>query len=292
MRLYQPSEVSFGKTEIICRQTRLLTTVMYLFFVSVLVGSPVLWRHVGAPWIAWGGIAALAVLVAPSILFGTIPALWRRSNWLLAVQPDGLWVNLRTYGNDHFAEGQTVVWFDLAEISAARTHVERCTTPSGGEPGGTTQRRTTHLQLELAHADTEQLQDALSVERKRKPAARTVLGFIPISNKLCHYPVTLPEPNVVRIAWRGSTDHVVPSINYLLQETTMRQKSAEAVADQFGDWRTMDDAAFDVLVRHLVASGDRITATNLLKGRLGITYTAAHEQVEGIEKAVNAKQPG
>jgi hypothetical protein len=289
MKLHCPSQVSLAQAEIICREARVRGTLLCVFFFCVCDGAALFWRYMDAHWVIWGGIAAITLLLAPDFLFRCIPALWRKSNWLLAIQPDGLWVNMRVCCNDHLPEGQTIVWFDLAEISAARAYVEGYTTPSMDAGPSTTRWKTTHLQLELMHTDTQSLQEAISAERQRKPPKRAVLGFIHISSKISHYPITLPQPNVLRIQWRGSKDHVVPSLKYVLHETSLRKKAMVGAAKQFDNWKTMDMVAFDELVRRLVTSGNIITASKLLTGRLGITITEAHRQVESIENALNVK---
>ena len=82
---------------------------------------------------------------------------------------------------------------------------------------------------------------------------------------------------------------MIPSINSVLQETSLRTKTGEAVQDQFDDWKTMNMVSFNELTTRLVDSGDRITANRLLRDRLGITCTEAEARVKSIDKGLEVE---
>ncbi len=233
-------------------------------------------------------IGFFSLLFIPSLLTD-IPALWRESNWILVVQPDGLWVNIRSCFNSHLPAGRTAVWIDIAEIVSLRKYVETHSTP-GTSRGETTFEKTIHLQVELAHSDTEQLREALQSEHELEQAKRKVLGFISVSSKTLDYPVTLPHSNEVRIKWRGRT-HVVPSIDSVLREVTLRGRAGKTVKDEVGDWQTLDDAALDELVRTLLASGDRISAAKLLVARRGLSLSEAMQHVNHVDTGSELVNP-
>jgi hypothetical protein len=283
MKLVQPAEVKLGEVKVLCRQSRLVNTLRYMSFIVILL-LPLLWWYLGAPRYIWIPLGVLAIIFTPMLL-AQIFALWRASNWILVVQPDGLWLNIRVCSNDHLPEGRTVAWIDRAEIAGMGKYVATYTTPGSGETSSTTHWKTTSLQIELNHADTRELDDALLAEQNIKMPSRKVIGFIRRTpGKTGSYPVTLPQPNVIRIKWRSSKDFVSPSIKAVLTEMGLREKIDGGMKDEFGDWRTMDEGRFDELVRNLSASGDTFSAAELLVARRGLSLTEAMGYMDHLGK--------
>src|SRR5437868_14972350 len=92
-----PSVREMGEVAgVCCRQSRLRGVLGALAFTAILIGAAFLTRHFGAPWFMWGAFAVLAVLVVPAA-FRDVLARFRPTNWVLRVDAEGLWINLRSY---------------------------------------------------------------------------------------------------------------------------------------------------------------------------------------------------
>src|SRR5947209_5637537 len=93
MKLHSPEGLGQGPG-LWCRQSRLRGAVGGLLACALLVGMPLLVRHLGAPRFMWVVCAVIAAVSVP-IFLRDILAKFRPTNWVLWVRPDGLWVNLR-----------------------------------------------------------------------------------------------------------------------------------------------------------------------------------------------------
>lgn len=284
MKLCSPREMT-PRAGICCRQSPLRGTVGGLVLCAAVLGAALLWRHLGAPWLIWGGCALLAAVVVPAVLADML-AKWRASNWLLWVSPDGLWINLRSYQNPHLPEAATLLHLPYAEVACAQRHIETWTTPS--TPSGTT---STHwqresLDLHLAPAATEQIASALAEERSRKAPARVVAGGVRIARKGLQQAVTVPRAGTVRLAWRGAGHDVAPPLQRVLDELGIHVALAEPARTDRPDWQQLSDAELDDLVAQMVRSGDRLEATQLLVRRRGCSTTEAHRLVEELDRTV------
>lgn len=281
MKLYTSSETPLVGATLVCRQGRLAGTIGCLVMAAIFGGAPVFWHAVGAPWFLWVPFALLAVLLVP-MLVGDIFARWRSSNWLLAIRPDGVWIHFRSYQDRAEPEALTVVHFSYAEIAAVRQHVQTFSVPRGDRVHFT-QHKLKCLDLCLAQGDTEELRTALSANLNRAPHERVYLGGLRVSTRASHFPVSLPTPDVVRLAWRGGQGHwAAPSLKRVLAELEQRVAVNEPVRHDRSDWDQLSDAELDEQILLLVESGDRLDAIQLLVQRRGYTTTAAHRFVDEL----------
>ena len=280
MKLHLLDEVTPNASGLVCRQSRFAGILATIVFVGILVGAPIFWWNVQAPWIVWGGCGLLAILVVP-ILLGDLVAKFRPTNWLVWIQPDGMWINFRSYQDDGPTDVRTVLQLDYSEIAEARRHVETFSTPDS--EGGSTRDKLQSLELQLTHDKTDELQAALSEDRRRTPTERVYLRFIRASSRPCHFAVSLPASDRLRIAWRGGKGSwVAPSLATVLRELDRHVRIAEPSRLDRPDWRQLNDEDFDALVLDLVHAGARLDATKLLVERRGYTTTEAHQFVKEL----------
>ncbi|HJT32227.1 MAG TPA: hypothetical protein VJ783_09300, partial [Pirellulales bacterium] len=80
-----------------CRQSRLAGVVRFMVFSGILAIPIVCGWYFHLPWLLWLGAAA-AIVLLPLLLLD-LAAMFRATNWLLYIGPDGLWLNLRSYGD-------------------------------------------------------------------------------------------------------------------------------------------------------------------------------------------------
>ena len=131
------------------------------------------------------------------------------------------------------------------------------------------------LELRLASGDTREITQALANER-----------CLPAGLKSLHQAVTVPAPGVVRIAWRGHGNDVVPGLGRVLDELGPYLKLADPTRTDRPLWYRLSEAELDELLAQLVRSGDRMEANDLLIRRRGCSATEAHKLVEDLNARV------
>jgi len=225
VKIDYPSAIPFSQASLVCRQNRLGGTIGGLVMVIVLAGAGPLWRYLEAPSIVWGACVLLALLVAPMIA-GNIRSLYRPENWTLVIEPAGVWVHLRSPYNWHFPEAPTALFLQRSEIASVRSYRSR--SPERVGVSRTAKAHTTALEIELAQDATEELVETLCNERQTKAPERKVLLGITVRSKSKHYPVTLPETNVLRIDWRsGRGDNVTPALSRVIAMLDVPSQASE-----------------------------------------------------------------
>jgi hypothetical protein len=254
-----------------CRQSSLRGLVGSLVPCAILIGFVFLTRHGGVPWFVWGGCAVLAAFLVPWLLADAL-AKFRSKNWLLRIGPDGLWINLRCYQNHHLPEAPTVLHLRYEEIASAHRHLETWSTPSEPSSNAGTRWNQESLELSLVSGETREIAKALADERGRRAAI-----------KGNHQAVTVPAVGVVRLAWRGNGDDVVPPLTRVLDELSRRVKVDEPTRTDHAYWLQLSEAELNELVAQLIRSGDDLAATQLLIRRRGCSATEAHKVV--VEQA-------
>jgi hypothetical protein len=251
-----------------CRQAPLRGLVGSLIFCGILIGIVLLLWQQEFPWFVWGGFAVLAALLAPWILADAL-AKFRSTNWLLRIGPDGLSINLRSYQNRHLPGNATVVHLSYEEITSAHRHLETWSTPSHPSSDAGTHWKQESLELSLVSGDTREIATALANERGRRAAIKGP-----------HQAVTVPTAGVVRVAWRGHGNDVVPPLTRVLDALSRRVKVGETTRTDRAHWLKLSEAELDELVAQLVRSGDDLEAAQLLKRRRGLSATEAHKIVK------------
>jgi hypothetical protein len=251
-----------------CRQSPVRGLVASLIFCAVLIGLVVLLWQQGFPWLVWGWCAVWVALLVPWILYDAL-AKFRSTNWLLWLGPDGLWINLRSYQNRHFPEAATVLHLAYEEIASAHRHLETWSTPSEPSSNVGTHWKQESLELSLVSGETREIAKALADERGRRGGIKGM-----------HQAVTVPAAGVVRIAWRGHGNDVVPPLARVLDELSLHVKVDEPTRTDRAHWLKLSEAELDELIAQLVRSGDDLEASALLKRRRGCSATEARKYVE------------
>lgn len=291
MKLHGATEVSLNSSGLLCRQSRLWGLVGTVLICAFLAAFPLLWWQLGAPWPVWGGCTLLAMVTIPLLIHDLLLRL-RSSSWLLWIRTDGLWIRFRSYQDDSADDGTAAVaQLDYTEIRRIQPLVEIYSTPSGD--GQSSVRHREEALLILLNSAGSILNDALAIERSRQPSKRTVLGFVRVASKASHFPVTMPSPNVIRLAWRGGHGHqLAPPLGRAVDELRKFTETAELVRRTRPSWSDMDDSQLQELIRHLVETGARIDAIRLLVRRKNYTTTEAHKHTEELARQSANVLPG
>ena len=123
MQIHPASDVIPDGRGFIARQSRFQGVVAAVVMTGILGGIPVVTWYFGAHWLLWTISGGIALLIVPLIV-SDAAARFRRTNWLLWLDPDGLWINLRSYQTGHDGDPPTVVRLRYDEIASAAQRVE------------------------------------------------------------------------------------------------------------------------------------------------------------------------
>ncbi len=227
----------------------------------------------GMPW--WGWVLAspigLVGLVIWVVVLGAswqaVGACFRRSNWVMRVAFEGLYLQFRSYLNHHFPEeGPTVVHLPWGDIAAVQRTVHR--TLSVGNRGRSEMKMASYLDLHLTHTDTEPLRQAVAQEAARKPPKKGRT-----SSRFHHVPVQVPEPGVVRVEWRGRG-----MIKALQNRVPIRPRRRTGCG--CGDSPGGDDV--DGQIIDLIEQGRRMAAIRTVRHRYRMSLTEARDFVDDL----------
>jgi hypothetical protein len=278
MKLLRPNELKLSPEGPIFRQSRFAGTLQGVGLCAVFLAAGPVWWLLGAPWFIWAACLAVGIFVA-LLLPRSVIALYRKSNWVLAVHGKAVWINLRSPFNHHLPDGQTVVRLETSDIENVSIYSQKYSTPNSD--GGSTSWAMKSLRFKLTHTDTQGLTEALEQERLRQP----VPGRFGGSGMTLHYPVSVPEPGLILVAWRGSTmnDHVTPSAG---RATEMLAAKGLPVGEptllRRRDWAELQGAELDSRVKEMALAGKAIEAVELLRLRRGLGLAEAKRRVEDL----------
>jgi hypothetical protein len=279
MKLLSLNEAAIQGSGRIYRQGRFMALISTLILGGSFGGAPILWWYLGAPWPVWAICAAVAMFVVPLVL-SDLAAKFRRTNWLLWVRPNGVWINLRSYQDQSPGDHPNVLALDYVDITRVRKHTERFTTP--GSDHRSMHYSVHSLEIELRNDNTEAVALAIAENRRRQQPQRRYLGM-GVTSRPCHFPVTVQQPRCIRIAWRGGIGNwVAPSLRHVLRELALYTRVAEPEVQRRADWSNLSDAELDDMIFKLVQNGNSLDAVNLLVIRRGYTRTAARQFVDGL----------
>jgi hypothetical protein len=287
MKLHRLCDVVPDSSGIVCRQStwRSIASAVGLSLVLIIPSTFLWWANTHLVWATI--LTAIAVAIIPSMI-GDVRRTLRPTNWLAWIRFDSLWINARTYQDQSPTDQLCVVQLEYREIAEVGQHTDRYNTPARNSQHNSVQHKLTSLDIRLNPVDTSQLEAMLTAVRHRPQPVRTYLGFIKSTSQPTNFPVSLAEPDLIRIAWRGGTGFLAaPSLSRVLAELTPWVKVGEPTRRDEQDWRELSDAEVSDLVLRLVKAGDRMSANDLLMRRRGLNVTQATEFVAGLERPVD-----
>jgi hypothetical protein len=229
----------------------------------------------GVPLLAgpWGFLAwpvGLLMLCAVVPIAAGVRRGFRPGHWAVRLRPSGIALRLRSYLNDDLPAGDpTVCWIPVGEIHSVRRGRTQRVVPG--------QRRDQllveqHLDIQLAHAATQALAEALTRERQAPRRGR--------AHHQVH-PVRLVRPDVVRVTWRDPRIALQPGLDGAM-EFLLRYVRVEEPLASAQDWRELSDEGVDELVLELASMGSRLEAVKLLHVRRGMELAHAREFVDQL----------
>lgn len=276
MQLLRLAEVPLNQRDRVFYYSRLRSVAGAMVLAAVATAALVFARQTGL-WLAYyvAAVAAICLLLYQKL----VTARFRPSNWLLRMTDHGLFVQFRSYLNNHFPEQDaTVLFLPYSEIRSARLLKERQELPDRENRNRlTTTRKRRLLEIELAGHST-QFAEALGKERERVFAKSPPRDDKP-STRYQHFPVQLAASTLLRIEWG-----VVPDAQRFLDEIT-RHTLVRPAEDSFKDLVRLDglsSAEQEARLLELVESGDMIDAVAMARKLYSYDLKTAKDFVEGL----------
>lgn len=287
MKLVATGEERLDWAAIMCRQSPTMQLVGSLILSGLFGGAPVLWWWLDAPVWVTGMCGLVALLVIPICLNEAVSAL-KKTNWLMCIQADGIWLNLRSFRNRKFAPALTSVhfpWNDLKSAAAA----DGLTRISLGAANDT---RVSYLEIQLAdHVAESELRDAIAEETKRRSLPSKFAG-VESRGRAQHVPVRLTDERRLQIAWRSPMDSITPGLGTVLQELSRELEIdvepapqgfviSHSPVDERDDVES-ETAAPEEQVRMLITQGKTLQAIQLYRQQTGCGLKDAKDAVDRL----------
>ncbi len=227
--------------------------------------------------------AIFAVVIASSCGLGALmyAAMLRASlgsgNWLMRYSPDGVLINLRSFQNAHLPdEDPTVVWISTSEIASIQKRTVTHLAPRQAKGSKRETRKTNvFVDLRIRGADTGPLNEAIETEKQRSPAGRGV------KSRANHTAVWVPEPGLVRIAWRGAAGWLTPSAEGAIEAFGPFVSVLEPVSLEH-DYRKLEAGELDDHIVELVLAGETLSAATIARLRYGMGLTEARRFIADL----------
>ncbi len=282
MKTHPGCDVAPDGSGLVCRETRLGGLILAMIVSAAFLG-PTIFFWIRGIWFFFV-VLGLASLVIVPMLIGDVRLRFRQTNWTLWAPPGKLLVNLRSYQDRSAMEMPSVVELADHEVAEIRRHEHRYSTSSG--QGRTTFTKLVSLDIVLRTPDDGTLAKLIADRRATPQPWQKLAGMRSRSNVTLHS-VTLPAPDVLRIAWTGGRNHAItPGVNRVLRELETRIHVGEPVLKVEGSGDKLRDADIDDRILSLVQAGNRIDAIKILRLERGYSLVEAKQFVDELaEKA-------
>lgn len=279
MQLYTPDQIPATIQGRVYRQSRFVALAGITVLIAFLAGVPTFFLLTMRPslWISFPAMSAISLIAL--WLVGVALKAFRATNWLLRIAPDGLWINLRSYRNDNFAPAATALLVPYAEIVSVGESAIRRSEQSGGKTTVWTDR---YLEVRLAAAVPAEVAQQISEERRRTAPKKYLGGLVTSESRYLHVPVSLRSDNVLRLAWRGRCDFIVPSLKNALAALSAECQVEDAPAKDLANTKQLSDDEIDHLIIECVETGDTFGAIKLLRDKRGYSLKQAKDFVDEL----------
>lgn len=276
MRFHASGYDPAPRATLVCRYQRWgLLVILAVFW-----GAAVAWWRLEAPALVTYGVAGLAALI-------TFPVLrtWRKrgrcDNWALAIDPSGVWLNLRDSEYHDAERGETIVHLPYREIRSVRRTIERYTLPH--RKNDSTKHREDYLEIQLARPEAPQIAERIAAEQQREaPPHKSFGGMVTTRIPRTVATIRTTGDDKVLILYSSRTHRLSPRLSRILAalERYVPIEGDEQSSPE--SWKTLDDAQLDDRLRALVSQGRLIDAMKLARASKKLSLTEARELVNSI----------
>ena len=279
MQLYFPDQIPGTIQGRVCRHSRLMAVVGVALMFLFLAAMPtfLIWKIKPSIWIS--GPALLFAGLILKWLAGVAIKACRSTNWLMRIAPNGLWINLRSYLNRDFAPATTVLFVPYSDIASVRQYTVKRTERNHGGVTAWTDR---YLEVRLNDPAPDEVAAEISEERRRHKPGKHLGGLVTSRSRNHHVPISMPEDDVLRLAWLTRFDFIIPSLKKVLRELAGRCTIEDHAVNNVANVQQLTGEEVDRLILECVETGDRFGAMNLLRDKRGYSTTDAKKFVDEL----------
>jgi hypothetical protein len=279
MQLLRPADVPMHAAAGVYRYSRLRAVMGMLAALGAASGAALFaWIASAPPLYGIAGLIALGMWFAKR----AVRARFAPSNWLVRMTHDGIYVQLRSYLNQHLpAQDRSVVFIPFGEIRALMLGSERRLIASSSSPrhrGNVKVERRRLVVLDLA-ADASALACALAEELTRKaPREPRWYGSSAVFHR--HHPARMAAPDRLEIEW-----NVVP-VATQFRDALLRAAPHVASAQEpvrtisYLDVDGLDREEQEKRLRELIETGDALAAIRIVRQIHGCDLAEARRRVD------------
>ena len=228
-------------------------------------------------------LTALLAVVITGPMFGSWRLRGTAANWVVAVTPQELWLNLRDCEFQDAAAAETIVAIRLDELeSAGRVDHRYILTDFDGDEA---RRKDVHLELVLKEPQAMLLEKLLVEDQRLKPPATKYLGgIVKVSTNRQHAPVSVEDAHRIRIKFTSGNYGLTPGIKQTLEVLRPLVTVAERQALSTGSAKELSEPEYDALLVKYVRAGQVFDATRLVCARTGKSLTDGRRFVAELEE--------
>jgi hypothetical protein len=190
-----------------------------------------------------------------------------------------LWINLRSYQNRDFAPAATVLFVPYQEIASVSEQTVKRSERTGSNNMVWTDR---YLDIRLVDPAPTEVPAEIAEERSRVVPGVHLGGLVTSRSRNNHVPVSLPADRVLRLAWRGRFDFVVPSLKIALRDLAAECTVEESLVTDATNAESLTSDEVDARIVECVENGDTIGAVKLLRERRGFSLDDSKKFVDEL----------
>lgn len=280
MRFHTSGYDPAPRSTLVCRYQRWgLLVILATFW-----GAAVAWWYLEAPALVTYGVAALAALITFPIL-RTWHKRGRRDNWALAIDPSGVWLNLRDCEYHRAERGETIVHIPYHEIRSVRRTIERYTLPD--QKNDSTKHREDYLEIQLARPEAPRIAERVAAEQRREaPPRKSFGGLVTTRIPRTASAIRTAGDDMVRILYSSRTHRLSPRMSRTLTALERYVPIECDVQLSSTSWKSLNETELHDRLRALVAQGRLIDATKLARASKGVSLSEAREFVNSLAAPV------
>ena len=207
MKILNTEDYSPGAGAVVFRQGRFATALGSLIMIVIFGGIPLIYIEFELPKIFLWMMLFLNLILIPLFLT-TLVAVFRQSNWVMAIEQDSLWINLRSYTAYKYYPAQTVVRVEFSEIESVAPYKTEPIQLTRGEDETLQGRVEKSLLINFNHDMTTELKEAVQEENNRREEKKILFGLGTSRTKIGHNHAHIKSDRLLKITWKGFNNSI------------------------------------------------------------------------------------
>jgi hypothetical protein len=265
MQLRHDSDIFFSGGELTFRQSRLIAVIGCVVLSVLFAGAGPLWYYLEAPWFVVIMCGLTALLVVPYFISNAV-ATCRATNWLMRLDKQQLWLNIRSYSHHNYAAAATVIETSCGEIESVSKQRSTFVGPMDIEKGGVRAAKSTVLQIRFREPIPAEVVEAIKAERQRIVSHR-YFGFVTVTSRSHDDPVSLSDEHTLKVLWSSQNSMIRPSLEAALESLHDRGVDVGRAEKNEWLWSSLSPLEQDQMIEELENRGQVIEARRLTERR-------------------------